>query len=274
MKKSDALLNNPKNRETKRKLLAKDEPSPFVIINKDSSVPLLLVCDHASERLPKSLGTMGLSSSQRKSHIAIDIGVGELVERLAENLGLTAVLCQYSRLIVDCNRNLSDSTAFIENCDGIAVTGNHNLDNSERNKRIDEIYWPYHNAIESQIKRFVNQEIDPIIIAIHSFTPTFNGKAREWKLGVLWDKDPVTANIFLRELRKTGMNIGDNQPYSGKDPQDFTIDFHAEKSKLQHVGIEVRQDLLKDIEGVTYVSNILQNILTIVINQECISKKL
>tara|TARA_B100000959_G_scaffold286464_1_gene365233 strand:+ start:23993 stop:24817 length:825 start_codon:yes stop_codon:yes gene_type:complete len=274
MKKSDASLSNFKNRETKIKLLAKDEPNPYVIINKDSSVPLLLVCDHASERLPRSLGTMGLDSSQRKSHIAIDIGVGDLVESLAENLGLTAVLCQYSRLIVDCNRNLNDPTAFIETSDGIDVTGNHNLDNSERIKRIDEIYWPYHNAIESQIKRFVNQEIEPIIVAIHSFTPTFNGKTREWELGVLWDQDPVTANIFLRELRKTGMKIGDNQPYSGKHPQDFTIDFHAETSQLQHVGIEVRQDLLKSEEGITYVSNTLQNILTIVINQQYTCKKL
>ena len=61
-------------------------------------------------------------------------------------------------------------------------------------------------------------------------------------MGVLWDQDRVTAKIFVHDLREAGYLVGDNEPYSGKAPQDFTIDHHAERGNLPHVGIEIRQE--------------------------------
>jgi predicted N-formylglutamate amidohydrolase len=54
-----------------------------------------------------------------------------------------------------------------------------------------------------------------------------------------------------------GICIGDNEPYSGRHPNDFTIDYHAESDGLPHVGIEVRQDLVKDTEGARKWAGIL-----------------
>ena len=135
------------NKELKETLLNPEEPSPFVILNAEANTPVLLVCDHASNRFPRSLGTMGLDYLDRVSHIALDIGANAVAETLADNLGATAVLCQYSRLIVDCNRELIDDSAFLEHSDGIDVPGNQNLQNDEKERRASEIYWPYHNAI-------------------------------------------------------------------------------------------------------------------------------
>ena len=59
-----------------KNLLAPDEPAPFVILNADATVPILLVCDHASRRIPRSLGTLGLDPVARRCHLAIDIGGG------------------------------------------------------------------------------------------------------------------------------------------------------------------------------------------------------
>ena len=112
------------NKELTETLLTPDEPAPFVILNADAILPVLLVCDHASNRFPRSLGTMGLEYLDRVSHIALDIGANAVAEALADNLGATAVLCQYSRLIVDCNRNLIDDSAFLECSDGVDVLGN------------------------------------------------------------------------------------------------------------------------------------------------------
>ena len=192
------------NKEFTETLLAPDEPAPFVILNADSILPVLLVCDHASNRFPRSLGTMGLDYLNRVSHIALDIGANAIAEALADNLGATAVLCQYSRLIVDCNRNLIDDSAFLKYSDGVDVPGNHNLQSSEKEKRVSEIYWPYHNAIKDQIVRLKKHGIDPVVISIHSFTPVINGNDREWEMGVLWDKDPATAEIFLTRLVEAG----------------------------------------------------------------------
>jgi len=250
------------NKELTEKVLAPDEPAPFIILNPDATLPVLLVCDHASNRFPRSLGTMGLDYLDRVSHIALDIGANAVAEALADNLGATAVLSQYSRLIVDCNRNLIDDSAFLDYSDGVNVPGNKDLQESEKEKRASEIYWPYHNSIKDQIVRLKKHGIDPIIISIHSFTPVMNGNDREWEIGVLWDKDPLTAEIFLNKLIEAGYVVGDNKPYSGKDPEDFTIDFHAESAGLPHVGIEICQDLINDDDGVERVSDTLKEIIS------------
>ena len=250
------------NKKLTETLLTPDEPAPFEILNADALLPVLLVCDHASNRFPRSLGTMGLDYINRVSHIALDIGADAVAKALAENLGATAVICQYSRLIVDCNRELVDDSAFLECSDSVDVPGNHDLQESEKEKRASEIYWPYHNAINDQIVRLKKHGIDPVVISIHSFTPVINGNDRKWEMGVLWDKDPATAEIFLTRLVEAGYLVGDNKPYSGKDPEDFTIDFHAESTGLPHVGIEICQDLINHDVGVERVSNTLKEIIS------------
>ena len=251
--------NSPEIRKT---LLSLDDVSPYITLNPNSITPVLLVCDHASNRFPKSLGTMGLDYLDRLSHITVDIGSRATTESLAKQLNTTAILCQYSRLIVDCNRNLSDNSAYLDKSDGVDIPGNQNLNNNEKKIRESEIYWPYHNAIDTQISRLKRQKVSPIIISIHSFTPVFNGNKREWEVGVLWDKDPTTARIFINKLTDAGFLVGDNKPYSGKDLEDFTLDYHAETIGLPHVGIEIRQDLINHDDGVMRISNALQKVIS------------
>lgn len=240
------------------RLLADDEPVPFVIMNGDSTLPILLVCDHASRRFPAALGTMGLDPFARRCHLAHDIGAGQLTERLASELKATAVLCQYSRLVVDCNRELMDPSAFLEFGDGIVVPGNRNLHADDKDKRANEIYWPYHDAVESQVERLKATGRLPIFIAVHSFTPVLNGESRPWQMGVLSDTDRATAEFLLHDLREAGFHVGDNEPYSGKAPHDFTVDEHAESIELPHVGIEIRQDLIDDDKGVEEICSVLR----------------
>lgn len=242
-------------------LLESDEPKPFLILNESAQTPVLLICDHASRRFPRSLGTMGIDPVARRCHLALDIGAGALTEQIARELGVTAVLCQYSRLVVDCNRQLMDPGAFLEFGDGIVITGNRNLHSADKAMRADEIYHPYHAAIEGQIQRLEKFGTTPIFVSIHSFTPVMNGESRSWEMGVLWDTDRLTAEIFVHDLRQAGYLVGDNEPYSGKAPQDFTIDHHAEAQGLAHVGIEIRQDLIDHEEGVASIAATMHKII-------------
>lgn len=230
-------------------------------MNHLSEAPILLNCEHASSRFPASLGNMGLDPFARRCHLAVDIGAGRLTEKLADALGVTSVLANYSRLIVDCNRQLLDPTAFLEYGDGIVVPGNRNLRQGEKNRRADAIYWPYHTAVDEQIRRLSTIGPPPVFIAIHSFTPVLNGEYRPWQMGVLWDKDEEMRRIFLEGLSDGGYKVGDNEPYSGKAPMDFTIDHHAEEIGLPHVGIEIRQDLIDDEAGVAEVAALMQKII-------------
>lgn len=242
-------------------LLAANEPPPFKVLNPEATTPVLLVCDHASDVFPASLGTLGLDPPARRCHLAIDIGAGRLTEHLAASLGVTTVLCGYSRLVVDCNRQLMDPGAFLEFGDGMIIPGNRNLHVEDKQRRADAIYWPYHNAIDAEIER-LGGAFGPIIISIHSFTPVLNGESRAWEMGILWDADPVTAEIFIHDLRAAGYLVGDNEPYSGKAPQDFTLDHHAEARNLPHVGIEIRQDLIHHEEGVEPVAKAIHDVIS------------
>jgi predicted N-formylglutamate amidohydrolase len=243
------------------RLLAPGEPVPFRVLNPDASDPLLLVCDHASRRIPAALGTLGLDPVARRCHLAWDIGAGALTRRLARSMGVTSVLAEYSRLVVDCNRDLLDPGAFLEFGDGVVIPGNRKLNQAQKDVRAAEIYWPYHYAIDLEIKRLAQHEYPPALATIHSFTPVLDGVSRPWEIGVLWDADRDTAEILIDGFRAAGFLVGDNQPYSGKAPQDFTIDHHAEDAGLPHVGIEIRQDLIADAGGVSKLAGVLEPIL-------------
>lgn len=247
--------------EATPQLLSADEPGPFAVLNPLAELPILLVCDHASCRFPRSLGDMGLDPFARRCHLAVDIGAGPLTERLAASLEVTAILAQYSRLVVDCNRQLMDPGAFLQFGDGILVPGNRNLHQEEKDLRANALYHPYHQAVDKQVQRLQSIGPAPAFIAIHSFTPVMNGETRPWEMGVLWDTDTRLRDIFLADFSAAGYFVGDNEPYSGKAPQDFTIDHHAEEIGLPHIGIEIRHDLIDDEKGVDEIAAVMHRII-------------
>jgi predicted N-formylglutamate amidohydrolase len=258
---TESVVMSDGQNNTDPSLLTSSEPSPFYVVNPLAEAPVLLVCDHASCRFPQALGDMGLDPFARRCHLAIDIGAGKLTEKIAKSLGFTAVIAQYSRLVIDCNRQLMDPGAFLEYGDGIVVPGNRNLSQADKDARADAIYWPYHNAIEDQIARLRAVGPAPAFVSIHSFTPVLNGVSRDVQMGVLWDTDSRLSDIFIEDFRAAGFLTGDNEPYSGRAPQDFTIDHHAEEIGLPHVGIELRQDLIDDIAGVEEIAPVMHRII-------------
>ena len=257
----------PEGQNNYTELLSASEPTPYRVMNPLVESPILLVCDHASFRFPEALGDMGLDPFARRCHLAVDIGAGPLTERLAESLGATAVLAQYSRLVVDCNRQLLDPSAFLVFGDGIFIPGNSNLSQADKDRRSDAIYWPYHGAISDQVARLRAVGPPPLFVSVHSFTPVLNGISRPWQMGVLWDADEEVARIMIDELGTTGYTVSDNEPYTGKAPQDFTIDHHAEAAGLRHAAIEVRQDLIDNEPGVEEVAVFLHRSIEAVLER-------
>ncbi len=244
-------------------LISSDEPGPTEMLAVDPAYPALLVCDHATNRIPASLCGLGISQADLDTHFAIDIGAADVVRHLSGRLGLPAVLTTYSRLVVDCNRALTDPSAFPLCLEHIMVPGNQTLDHAGRKARADALYWPYHQAVRENLTDLEAADRVPAMIAIHSFTPTFDNFTRPWHIGVLWDKDPRIPMPLIDALNRVdGVIVGDNEPYSGKHPHDFTIDHHAEAEGLAHVSVEIRQDLITTPEGVAYWGDILSEALT------------
>jgi predicted N-formylglutamate amidohydrolase len=231
-------------------LLGPGDPAPFERVVRDSRRPVIVVCDHASRRIPESLGSLGVPDKVLDEHIAWDIGAAGVAHRLARDLGASEVVAGYSRLVVDLNRSLRDRSAIPEISDGVLVPGNLGLEETHRELRIGSIYLPYHNAIDQLVRQVSTPETQPVFIAVHSFTPLVSRLARPWHIGVLWDKDSRVAVRLLASLRRhDDICVGDNEPYSGRHAADYTIDHHAEAQGLAHAAIEVRQDLIDTEAG-------------------------
>ena len=247
-------------------VLTAGEPAAFESLRGNAADRLILVCDHASNRLPESLGNLGLTPDQLDDHIAWDIGAVAVARELQSRFDAAAVFGAYSRLAVDLNRSLSDPSAFPPISDGILIPGNIALTDAARVERARALHGPYHAEIDRVIDCACTPASAPAFVAVHSFTRRFNGSRRPWDVGVLWDKDPRLAVPLLAALRAVpGIRVGDNEPYSGRHPADYSIDHHAEPRGIAHVGIEICQDLVRDRDGQKRLAGILGDALAVVL---------
>jgi predicted N-formylglutamate amidohydrolase len=242
---------NPEHLPASSPLIGRDDPPPFVVLHEAGVAPALIVCDHASRAFPKGMNRLGLPELAGWQHVAWDIGAGELARGLSHALDAPAVLAGYSRLIVDCNRQPDDPEAFRLESDGWVIPGNQSLSEFDKRLRLACFFDPYHDCIAAMLGGFKVRDVLPLVISIHTFTPEYGGIRRPWQVGILWDKDEATAQRMMDGLRGIeGIEVGDNEPYSGKHPSDYTIDHHAEAAGLPHLCLEIRQDLLESPAGV------------------------
>jgi len=228
-------------------LLAADEPSAVTEKRRDGRSDFVILVDHASRRIPKSLNDLGLPESELCRHIAWDIGALAVAERVSEALDATLVAQGYSRLVIDCNREPSVPSAIPPVSEITTVPGNENLSDEQREARIQAVHAPYHDHIAALLDERARQGRNTILIAQHTMTPVFKGSAREMQSAVMYNRDGRFALALQDALTNgAGLIVADNQPYAMTDATDYTLPVHGEKRGLLHVGLEIRQDLVGD----------------------------
>lgn len=244
-------------------VLAADEPPACTIAKQGGLSPFVLVCDHASRRLPRSLGSLGLSPLDASSHIAWDIGALQVAQRISEQLDATLLIQNYSRLAIDCNRPPAAPDSIADCSDGICISGNENLDLASRAARYVEIFAPYHRELAGLLDQRQLADRPALLLAVHSFTPTFGGVSRPWHIGLMYRHDQRLGRSLLALLRaEDGLCVGDNEPYAIEDASDYTLPVHGEKRGIAHVGIEIRQDLIATSDGQRRWAERLARLLT------------
>jgi predicted N-formylglutamate amidohydrolase len=232
------------------RLLAADDPPPFNLLHAEGDADFLLTADHAGRAIPSRLGDLGVAASELRRHIAWDIGIAAVTERLAAALDATAVLQTYSRLVIDCNRQPGLDSSIPTVSELTAIPGNVGLSDAEREARRQEIFLPYHAAIAGALDRRAAAGRRTVLVAMHSFTPVFKGERRAVEIGILYNRDARLPRIMLDLLRHEGdLVVGDNAPYAVGDLTDYTVPVHGEGRALPHVEIEIRQDLIAGASG-------------------------
>jgi predicted N-formylglutamate amidohydrolase len=226
------------------RLLEPDEPPPFEVVNPGGTANTLLICDHASNRVPRRLHSLGLARDQLEQHIGWDPGAAAVARALAARLNAPLILGGYSRLAIDLNRPLASPELIAPQSAGIPIPGNQGLSSQARAARLAALFAPYHQAIA----QWLDAHPDPALrlISMHSFTPRLAGQLRPWPVGLAYGRDPRLAQQ-LRPLlaRQADLLVGDNQPYGIEDAHDFTLPTHGERRGIPHVMIEIRQDGLQ-----------------------------
>ncbi len=239
----------------------------YETVNPAGRAPILLICDHATNRVPPSVNDLGLAPAEMGRHIAYDIGARGVTLGLARLLDAPALLTCFSRLVIDPNRGEDDPTLIMKLYDGTIIPGNRHLTPADARWRLQTWHRPYHAAVEAEIDGMIAAGRGPAIVSIHSYTPQLVGRPpRPWHVGVLWHHDGRIALPLIDRLRAQGLTVGDNEPYSGQLEGD-TLSRHGTARNLPHVLIEVRQDLIGDETGQTAWAARLAPILTEVIEE-------
>jgi predicted N-formylglutamate amidohydrolase len=229
-------------------LLQADEPPPFEIINENGASRALLVCEHGGVTVPRQLKTLGLSPEHFTRHYALDIGVRRVTQTLAQILDASAIIANYSRLVVDLNRAVDHPTTFAPSGEGTPVPGNIAMSAEDRALRLAEIYDPFHTALQGMIDRRVAEGRLPSVISIHSFTPVFFGQKRPWEIGMLWVNDTRLPQPMIDWFRDKGFAVGDNEPYDARAMGGTTVNRHGDDRRLANVLVEIRNDLIGNDE--------------------------
>jgi len=220
---------------------------PYRVLRPLGPSRFVLLCDHASNFVPAELHDLGLGREDLARHIAWDIGAAGVTEVLSEVFDAPAILCGTSRLVIDCNRQLSRADLVPPVSDGTVIPGNHDLSEAARNERIERWFNPYHDAVESVI---LDRGPETIVVSIHSMTDSLAGVARPWQISLSSNTERSLTDRVLASLRAPGdVAVGDNQPYDLDPAMDYSVPYHAQRRGLAYLQVEFRQDEIADTAG-------------------------
>jgi predicted N-formylglutamate amidohydrolase len=225
---------------------SKNVNDSFQVVNATGSSSIVLVCEHASSFIPASFDSLGLSPDLLDAHVVWDPGALGVARQLASRLDAALVAGTVSRLVYDCNRPPGAVDAMPTRSEVVDIPGNVGLTQAERDSRVKTYYTPFRTALSDQIARTNT----PIIVTVHSFTPTYHGAARAVEIGVLHDTDTRLADAMMQTAeRHTQADVQRNQPYGSKDGVTHTLKEHAIPGGHLNVMLEIRNDLIQTAEA-------------------------
>jgi len=223
---------------------------PFTLYRSQGKSDVLLVCEHASRFIPPPLNRLGLSAEAAKEHIAWDIGALALALELSRQLDAPLLVAGYSRLLIDLNRPLDAQDCIPVHSEIYPIAGNQGLPPATRRYREHCLYHPFQQQLARLIQQRRAAGFSTRLVAVHSFTPVYNGHARPWPIGILFGRAGQYAEKLLEGLRQYRLNIGMNQPYRITDAGDMTIPVHGDAQGIDAVLLELRNDGLRSEQDI------------------------
>jgi predicted N-formylglutamate amidohydrolase len=212
------------------------------VLREGEDADVLVTCEHASERLPSPWRWTDADARLVGTHWAYDLGAADLAREYCAAIRSTAVLARFSRLLADANRPEDSPTLFRAVAEGAPIELNVGIDPDDARRRLEDYHRPFHAAVD----RAVKASRATWLLAMHTFTPVYEGTPRALELGVLFDREEAMAMRLVEGLAAHGWNVAPNEPYSGRAGLMHVVDTHATAHGRRAIEIEVRQDLAVD----------------------------
>lgn len=230
-------------------LLDSNEPHPVGMFRPESAAPVVFLCEHAGNLLPRRCGDLGVGPEELTRHIAWDIGAFRVAELLAERFEAPLIWQRYSRLVVDCNRHLEAPSLIPETSEATPVPGNFRLFQNERLARIAEIWQPFQDAVAALLDRRTARGLPTLLVAMHSFNPVYHQRTRPWHIGFL-PGAIAWPSLALHDALKPDrtLTVALDQPYR-IDEYDQTIPVHGDARQIPSTLVEIRNDLIAHEAG-------------------------
>jgi predicted N-formylglutamate amidohydrolase len=195
---------------------------------------LIITCEHAGNQVPECYNHLFSDIKDvLQSHRGWDPGAAEIAKFLAAEFNVPLFICETTRLLIEPNRSLDNHQLYSEYSKTLFET-DHDL-------ILQQYYLPHRTGVEHLISKLSK----PVLhLSIHSFTPVWNGTAREVDVGLLFDPAREHESDFCSALRAKlkdglpGLNIRMNEPYKGTD-DGFTTYLRTRFEDHEYLGIEL-----------------------------------
>lgn len=221
---------------------------------------LLISCEHAGNEIPSNYKSLFRNyKNLLNSHRGYDAGALDLALYFSKNIPSAFYYTDYSRLLVDTNRSLHNSSLFSE------VTGN--LEADEKTEIIDAYYISHRKLIYREIEKSLHAGAEILHIAVHSFVPELHGKIRNADIGLLYDPSRKSEKKFCSILKKIlnekqqELRIKMNYPYRGTADGLTTYLRKLYKKNYTGIELEMNQKLLKKGKFPEDMKRLLRNAL-------------
>lgn len=210
----------------------------------DGASPLVISCEHASNRIPAPLRTGPGDAPWLQTHWAWDIGARSFSLELARQVNGSALLARFSRLVCDANRAPEDRDLIRAVVEGHPLAFNRRLPPAEVERRLSTYHHPYHQELDRLVAQTTARQGQAVLLSVHSFTPVWGLDLRAVELGVLFDDHEEEARALARGFRRLGFDAALNEPYSGRAGLIYAAARHGRAHGVLHLELEINQAMI------------------------------
>ncbi|HEX9758298.1 MAG TPA: N-formylglutamate amidohydrolase [Nitrospiria bacterium] len=203
---------------------------------------VILTCEHGGNQLPaKYKGYFKTAKAQTslETHRGYDPGALTVAKALATGFHFPLYANTVTRLLVDLNRSVGHPKLFSE--------FTRDLHPAERQQLLNSFYYPHRQKIEEKIETMIRRKGTTLHLAIHSFTPRFQGTIRTADIGLLYDPTrQIEKQICLRwknilKVLTPTLRIRQNYPYRG-NADGLTTGLRRLFPEHNYLGIEIEMN--------------------------------